>query len=95
MILPSKNRKTASVAIILKRLRGSDFDGMKGENSEYVSNEQSEHSRMAGEDEMRHQMNEDETESLRPIAFKVMKALEQKDEAAFASYMMDLIRKCK
>lgn len=96
MILPNKDKKAASVALIIKRLKGSDMDGMKDSNSEYMSSEErmSEKSVM-GEDEMRHEMNEEEVEMLRPLAFKVMKALEQKDETAFASYLMDMIRKCK
>ena len=96
MILPNKDRKTASVAIILKRLKGSDFDGMKDKNSEYMSdpNHGMEYS-PEGEDDARHEMNEAESEALAPIAHKVMMALKQNDERAFASYMMDLIRKCK
>lgn len=95
MILPNKDRKTASVALILKRLRGSDFEGMKDKNSDYMSSEERMSAPVEGDQEMRSQMNEEEVEKLRPLAFKVMKALEQKDETAFASYLMDLIRQAR
>ena len=95
MILPNRDRKTASVALILKRLKGSDYEGMQSKNSDYMTSEDR-MSKPGYEDmEMESQMHDDKVEELMPCAHKVMKAMEQKDEKAFAYYMMDLIRKMK
>ena len=80
MILPSDKKKVAAVSVIVKRLKGSDMDHMKSQNSEKMMMSDQEH----GKDDSR--------SAELGYANKMMMALKQDDTEAFCEYMKMFVK---